>query len=368
MAERLGELTRELRGLQPEVEAVRYAHLLLKHKGNLAGAAAEAERLIYPNLPRILKTGVGAGTTTTTGNMAELTDYFAMTSAWVTKTSRRTFLGRLPYSRVPFMTRTPIESATIAADFVAEGGAINVAAPTLAQTATLARRKLAIIIAVDDELTQVWSPASQANLDAIMTLAVARGLDSRALDPDSAAIVGTRPASLLSGIAPLGLFGSTAATALTSIQTLLAAHVAAGSDLERCVIGMHPSTALTLSLLQNSNGNASFPQLNANGGAIVGVPVVTSVSAQRSGSPPEKVVCVVDGQKVLVADDGEAEFAASRLTSLQLDSAPSGSSATPTPTNVTSMYQTSSAALKIVRHINFQLADSSGACWMTSTF
>lgn len=84
---------------------------------------------------------------------------------------------------------------------------------------------------------------------------------------------------------------------------------------------MHPSTCLTLSMLQGSNANAVFPQLAATGGAIVGIPVFVTASAQRSGSPPEKLVVAVDGAKVVYADDGGGNVAASNVATLQADDA-----------------------------------------------
>jgi hypothetical protein len=208
-----------------------------------------------------------------------------------------------------------------------------------------------------------------------LRVAVARGLDDELLDPDRAASAGVRPGSLLNGIAPLGLLGSTAATALTSFETLIAALVNAGSDPRRVRIVAHPRTCLALSFLQNSNGNQTFPQLNANGGSVAGIPVITSVSAVRSGSPPEKIVAAIDPSRAVLADDGDTVLDASRLAAIEMSSAPSGDSvgthsspSEPTAASLTSAFQTDTTLLRVTRWINWERADDSAIAWMTSAF
>jgi HK97 family phage major capsid protein len=222
---------------------------------------------------------------------------------------------------------------------------------------------------VTRELVETWSPATQANLNDRLSLAVARGADSAFLNPDNAGTADESPASVLNGISPLGDLTNSAAGALTDIEALLAAHVNASSDLDRVLIAMHPRTALTLSLMQNSNGNSTFPALTAVGGSIAGVPVATSVGCVRSGSPTEKVVCAIDGAKIVLADDGGVEIATSNLAAVELDSAPSARATVPVAAaNVVSAYQTHATLLRVVRFQNWQRAAASGVSWMTSTF
>ena len=369
--ERLADLTKQIRERRRGDAFLKMAFAIGRHPRNL-GAQVEAAKQFrsLPNLPDLIeKAAVAAGDTITATRLSELADFFTMTAEWIAAVSKKTILGRLDYVRVPFQTRTILATDGIAAGYVAEGGALPVQAANLSDTETMARLKVGCIAVTTNELLEVWSPGSQAQMENLLALAVQRGTDAAALDPDSGAVAGERPASLLNGISPLGDFTNTAAGALADIETLLAAHVNAGSDLDRCLMAMHPRTALTLSLMQNSNGNATFPALTAVGGFIAGVPVATAVSCVRSGSPSEKVVAVLDGGKICVADDGEALVDASRFAALAMDSAPSGLSTGSTQAaNLVSMMQTDSTAIRVRRYLNFQRAADSAVSWMTANF
>jgi hypothetical protein len=370
--ERLANLTRDITGQPVGHEFLKSAWLKARHPGDPMGAALEAKRfaLTAPTLEAVLqKAAVAAGDTTTSGWSSELASYFSLAREWVIKVSTKTVLGRLAYTRAAFLTRTLVSADAAIAGYVGQGRAIPVRKALLASTTTLDRLKAAVIAAVTNELLGSWSPGTQAQLDDTLTRAIVLGLDRALLDPDVAAVVGENPASLLNGVSPLGDFTNTAAGALADIEALLRAHVDAGSDLDRVLIAMHPTTCLTLSLMQNANGNSTFPALTATGGFIVGVPVATTVSAVRSGSPNEKLVAAINGARVLVADDGEVLVDASENTILELSDSPTGdATGTPQPVSMVSMAQTNTTAIRLRRYVNFQRADSSAVSWMTSNF
>ena len=370
MEQRVSDLTAAIRSAMPGHEFLKAVWLIARHKGHLGLAAAESPRfkLSSPNLERVLKAAVAAGSTGSADWGDDVANFYSIASEWISSVSRRTILGRLATVRVPFLTRSVIETAAASAVFVKPGGAIPARKLGLDDTATLERFKLGTIIAFTSESFVSWSPAIQQNLNDRLGLAVARGLDQGFVDPDSAGAADETPASVLNGVSPLGDFTNTAAGAIADVATLLAAHVDAGSDLDRVLLCMHPSTALALSLMQSS-GNYTFPDLTAVGGSIVGVPVATSVACQRSGSPSEKIVAALDGAKILSADDGGVEVTASDVAAFELLDNPTNlSTGATTPTNVVSMMQTNSTAIKVVRFVNFRRAVASGVSWMTSNF
>ena len=167
-----------------------------------------------------------------------------------------------------------------------------------------------------------------------------------------------------------GAFSGTArrAGALTDFQALLGALVDNRSDLQNALIVLHLRTALALSVLQSS-GQYTFPLLTPVGGFVLGVPVATTVSAVHSGSPTERLCVVLDGARILIADDAEIELNASRATALEMVDNPTMDATGATqPVNVVSMFQTDSVAVKARRGVNFQRAHSSAVAWMTSTF
>jgi Phage capsid family len=375
--ERLSELTRQIAGERPGHEFVKAAWLTARHPRNLGAAAAEAPRfaLTSPNLERMMKAAVSAGGAGSGEWGMEVADFSRNAREWVALSNAETVLGRLDCVRVPFKTRVIVETDPASAGFVAAGVAIPLAQLSLDATTALERLKIGTICAFTNELLEVWGPGTQANVDERLRLAVQRGLDAALLDPERAAANGVRPGSLLNGISPLGDFTNTAAGALTDIEALLGALVDAGSDLRRVRLVTHPRTALTLSLMQNTNGNATFPNLTAVGGAIAGVPVLTSVSAVRAGSPTETIVAAIDASRIVLADDGDVVLDASRIAAVEMSSAPSGDSVgthssptEPTAANLTSAFQTHTTLLKVVRWINWERADDSAVAWMTSTF
>jgi hypothetical protein len=288
-------------------------------------------------------------------------NFQTLVNPWVVEQSKLTLLGKLQTTRAPFntlITSTP----GIAADFIGAGAAFPAVSGSITATTKLTPTKLAVFVIVADELFRLWAPGSRENINALLTRGLIRGADSRFIDPDSAASANVRPTSVLSGVSPLGDFTNSAAGALADLQTLLAAHITAGSDLERLAICMHPSTCLALSILQFSGGSYAFPGLGPTGGVILNnVPVFTSVSCIRSGSPSEKIVAAIDGEKIALADDGEGTLEASTVASVAQSDAPAGSSTAQTAENWTSLFQTGSVAFKLVRAINWQKIDSTAA-------
>lgn len=377
---RLAELTGEtarlasarLGGSRPTPEDFyKTMWLMMRHTNAPTEAIAEAPRfrLGSPHVELMTKAAVSAGGAATGEWGSDVADFSRLARDFIALLNDETVVGQLGCVPVPFQTKVVVESDPPVAGFVGHGAAIPMARMSLSDTTALTRLKVAVILPFSDESLQIWSPSVQANIEARMRQAVQRGLDAEFLDPDRAALAGVRPGSVLNGVSPLGLFGSTAATALTSFQTLLGSLVDNGSDLRRVSIVMHASTCLQLSLMQNSANGPAFPRLNANGGTVAGIPVLTSVSAVRSGSPSEKVVCALDASRIVLADDGDVSIQASRVAAFEMDDAPAGDSlGTPNPTNLTSAFQTGTVLLKLVRWLNYEVADSGGVAWLTANY
>ena len=209
----------------------------------------------------------------------------------------------------------------------------------------------------------MWAPGTRENLDAVLTRAVIRGMDAAALDPDSAAVTDERPASLLNGVAPIAQLGSTVSTVLGQVQDMLEALVDGGSDLDSAVFGMHPYEAIRLSSLVTTEGVRAFPELTAVGGSILGIPAVVSIGCVRSGSPSERIFCVVDGAQILVADDNGVEVSASNVASLQMDSTTTQDARDGTGTATVSLFQTNTTAVRIGRTINWERAQDAAVAW-----
>jgi hypothetical protein len=359
---RLRQITMDL-AARERVKQLRYfVWALAKGRGDLVASLAAAESARFdgsaPDALRVLKAAVAAGTTTSPGWAQELAGYYSLTSEWVRSTTDASLLGALPYTRVPFQTRTLIEGTPAVATFIDEGAPIPMSRFSLSNTATLARAKCAALIAVTSETMEIAKPANLESMDDALRRAVVRGIDHAMLDPDVAAS-GSIPASLLHGVNAIPSTGNSAAAVEADIANLVGAHTVTGADPARLAIAGHPDLFLSMSKLRN-NGQRVFPDIGVAGGEIMGVPAYASIGCIRAtGSPNEKFLACLAGDRILVADDGLAVFSASDQAAVQMVDAPVNGAA-----SVVSMFQTHSTAVKCVRYINFQRAADNAVSWL----
>jgi HK97 family phage major capsid protein len=361
MEPRLSELTKEIQARQPrDREFLQYMWLLGKHAGRdgLAGAAMEAKRFSQtsPNIERVLMSAVAAGDTTSAGWASELAPYRGLSAGFVENITRLSVLGKIPYVRVPPLTRTLVITSPFSAAWVQAGQPIPFSKAALSQTAIFQEKKVGVIVPFDEELFRVWSAAVEANFRESVTKAV-NYMDFALLDP-AFGETSQMPASLTNGIAPTQSTGGTDAQIRADLKALLSGF----SDFSRVVIVMSPASALHLSQLLTAGNALAFPQMGANGGSIWNIPVVTTTAAAQVGSPGSNFIVAIDGARVLVVDDGIITAEASTAASLQFSDTPSGG-----PTNTVSLYQTSTRALRLLRYLNYQRASSGAVRWFPTT-
>jgi hypothetical protein len=126
---------------------------------------------------------------------------------------------------------------------------------------------------------------------------------------------------------------------------------------------MPNSLALALSLMVNSLGQASFPGLSAQGGTLLGIPVVASqYAANASGAG--NLVIAINAPDIFLADDGQVTLDASREASIEMSDAPANRSDTAVGASLVSMYQTNSIAVRAERYINWAKVRSTAVVYM----
>jgi len=150
------------------------------------------------------------------------------------------------------------------------------------------------------------------------------------------------------------------------VKSLFSTAIAANLDISRASWVLSPTTALALSLMVTSLGNAQFPGLTINGGTLMGLPVVVTSQATIAGSPQfGNIMVLIFPGEVFLADDGAATVEASDQVAIQmLDNPTNQSTATSTPTTMVSMFQTESIAVKAVRYINWAKARSQACAFI----
>jgi len=363
--DQLAEMNKRLQDQKKDSGFFATAWLLAKHHGmgGVSAAAQEASRfdLVNRGVSRVFATAIPSADTSTAGWASELA-YAGLASDWVSTVSPTTLLGKLDYVRVPFMIKAIVNTGDPSAAWVQAGEPIPISKGAFTLADALYAKKVATIIPFTAELFDSWAPATLANLRDTVNRAVRLAADYALLNPDQAATDST-PASLTNGIAMGQSTGASAAQAIADIKAMLQTLIDGGSDLSRVIIAMAPSTALHLSQLLTTGGSYAFPSLGPRGGFIWTVPVAVSKAARLLGSPAANIVAALDGERILVADDGVAEIDVSSGTTLQLSDAPATG-----PQNQTSLFQTHSKALRIVLHRNYQRANATAVAWFAAGY
>lgn len=183
----------------------------------------------------------------------------------------------------------------------------------------------------------------------------AEAIDRCLLNPNGAGIAYERPASIFYGAHSQASTGSSLSQIDADLDNALQYMVAAGSDLLNGVWLLRPESATYLSGLRDPSGARAFPQLSVIGGYLKGLPCIVSAAMAEPGSPPSGFIGLVDGSQIALMDEGASQLAVSRDATIQLLDNPSSSSATGTPANAVSMFQTNTVAIRSTQWINWML-------------
>ncbi|MBA2547310.1 MAG: hypothetical protein H0V16_02485 [Burkholderiaceae bacterium] len=144
--------------------------------------------------------------------------------------------------------------------------------------------------------------------------------------------------SLTFGLTPIASTGTTVNALDVDLNGLFGTFT---GDLRTAVLVVSPAVALHLGLLRSS-GPAAFPGIGINGGQLAGVRVLVSSGADNGATS----MAVLISPSLLQIWRGPVNLEASRQGSLQMDTAPTQTSLTPTASTTVSMFQTNSVALQ----------------------
>lgn len=345
--------------IEPGVKFARWGMALLRAKGNLNDALSiiQAEKRWMdqtPELALVAKTAVAAGDTTTSGWASQLVYQQNLSNEFIEYLRPMTVLGKMSLRPIPFNVRMGEQNGTGTAGWVGQGAPVPVSKQGFTSQ-SLGMAKASGMTAVDEELARSSSPSAELLVRDDLAAVISTFLDVQFLDPNVAASANVSPASITNGVTATVATGTAAANLRTDLGTLLQSMADNDLDMSKCVWIMTPAQALQISLMLNSLGLPLYPDMGVIGGKLLGLPVITSNSANIPGSPNSgKMIILANQPEIFLADDGQVTIDVSREASIQmLDNPTNTSTGGTTATTMVSMFQTHSLALRAVRFINW---------------
>lgn len=314
-----------------------------------------------PVTSAVIRAAVPAGTTLA-GNWAEdlVGDATSVYADFVEFLRPQTILGKFGTGNIPALRNVPFRVPLIGqtgggnASWVGEGKPKPLTAFDFARQ-SLEPLKVATIAVVTEEVLRDSSPAADIIIRDSLADAVKERLDVDFINPAKAAAAGVSPASITNGVTAVVATGTGDADDIRAdVRALLATFIAANNAPTSGVWIMSSMTALGLSLMVNTLGQAEFPGLTMQGGSFQGMPVIVSDYVPVAGSPSTGYVALVNASDIYFADNGDIRIDMSSEASLQMDSAPTSQDAgTGDGTELVSMFQTNSVAFRAERSLNW---------------
>lgn len=336
--------------LDKGIAFARFAKSLAAANGSRSEALEIAKKQ-YPldaKLHHVLKAAVGAGTTTDPTWAGSLVEYQEYANDFVEFLRPQTIIGRfgqgsIPSLRqVPFNIRIPAQTSGGSASWVGQGKAKPLTKFDF-ESITFGLSKVAAIAVLTDELIRFSNPAADALVRNALAEAVIARLDTDFINPAKAEVANVSPASITNGIAGIPSTGDPDADAEAAFGQFVAANLQPTGG----VWIMSSTNALALSMKKNALGQKMYPEMTLLGGTFQGLPAIVS---QYAGTN----LTLLNAPDIYLADDGGVAVDMSREASLEMESDPTGDSVTPTGTEMVSMFQTNSVAIRAERWINWK--------------
>lgn len=296
---------------------------------NVEAARHAADR--WPDSPRVALTLEKAATAgMSTGNAEALA--MPGTAEFLAMLRPRTILGRLSrLRRVPVNRSATLATGGAAYTWIGEGAPTPVGRLTF-EAASLPDRKIGGLAVLTKDLLLSSSPAAEALVREELLGGLANFLDVAFTDPSRAGVPDVSPASITNGITSTPSAGDPS----RDLRTLLGGF----ESLDGVAVIASERQAIAFA--------TALPVGSFAGGLLFGVVPVVFSSAVGDN------LIAMHAPSILFADDGATELDAAEHATLMMDDAPTNDSVTPTPTNVVSLWQANSVALKVTRWLNWE--------------
>ncbi len=219
--------------------------------------------------------------------------------------------------------------------------------------------KVAALAVISNELIRDSSPDAEMMVRDALVQASAQRVDTTFLST-SAAVAGVSPAGILNGLTGITPAGTDADSVRADIKALYAPFITARNS-SGITLVTTPSLAKSLQLMVNALGQMEFAGLNSTGGMLLGDNVVTGDNV-----PAGAVIALKPSDIYRIGDLG-VQVSISKDAMIEQNTTPTGATDTPVAASATftSMFQSESTAIKIVRPINFAKRRASAVAYVT---
>lgn len=301
----------------------------------------------HPTLVDVIKADV-AGLGSSSGEAgAELVHYDRYLGDFINYLYARTVYTKLGLREVPANINIAGQDVASTGYWVGESKAIPVTKPEFMDV-NLTPLKVGAIAVISKELIQDSSPSVEMLVRDDLVMALTQKIDSTFCGT-AAAVAGISPAGILNGVTINESAGTDDAAVINDMKELLKPFHDANND-EGLTWLMHPSLATSIGMLRNALDQFTFPGINAGGGILNNLSVVTGHNVNRNHlillKPSDIWRIGMGGMEVDISLEGTVE----------MNNAPAMDTDTPTaPTGkFVNLWQTNSVGIKCLQRINYQ--------------
>ncbi|WP_363800060.1 phage major capsid protein [Lysobacter firmicutimachus] len=282
-----------------------------------------------------------------TGAEGTVTEFFESVRA-------QTVYGRLAGLRkVPFNVQMLSNSGGVRGFWVGEARPIPLSRTIFSDRSRLTQAKVAAIIVVSQECLAHGGVQAEAVFENELKKGVAASWDEAFIDPanagETSAGVVVRPSSVTHGAATV----VATADPVADIAKLINAF---NGNLGAAYFVTDPKTAAELGLYR-TGGALAFPDVGPRGGAIVGVPVLTTESSPRG--PAGSNIAIIDPTGIAAADVTLDITKAEHAAVLMSDDPAAG------PAELVSLFQNDAIALKSAIYTNWKVERAGSVAVLT---
>lgn len=268
-----------------------------------------------------------------------------------------TVYDKLPLRQVPANVMIKGQDGAATAYWVGESKPIPATVMDFMDV-TLTRLKVGALAVISNELIKDSSPAAEMLVRDALVNASAQRVDLTFFSA-AAAVANVSPAGILAGVTAIASAGDDGEGLRADVKALYAPFLAAKNATGLQFV-TSPTLAKAIQLMNNALGQSEFPNITTAGGSLLGDPVVTGDNVN-----PAYLALLKPSDIYRIGDTG-VEVSISREAMIEQSTAPTGATDTPVAASqaMTSMFQSESTAIKVVRPINFAKRRASAVAYV----